>query len=252
MILVTGYKGFVGSALMNHLMLTEEYQGDGLFGLEKESSCEKWYRKLDEITGDNPVDVVLACGAISDNQYKGLDIFDWNVYTAKVLAAHCAHRGIYMVYISSQTARDPKTLYGHTKKLAEFMVKDTPGLDACILQPFNIWSEDESMKPPQCQSLPHRLLKQNLEVLWETERDYVHVLDVVEAIRLAAYHRTAGTYHVGTGKSTTSIELARCIECKGYTKEPTPDNIEKYTCADPNRFLPGWQPTIDVLGRLSS
>ena len=111
--------------------------------------------------------------------------------------------------------------------------------------------EGETCKLVHCQSLPHRLAVHNLEVLWDIQRDYIHVSDVVNAVQQAMRYRTCGTYHAGTGLAIKSDPLAECVRWKGYATEPTPDHIETYTCADPSRFLPDWNPTVAVLNELS-
>ena len=237
-ILITGHKGFVGGALM------EAFSGQAI-GLEKMNSIHEWELELTELRTD--VTAVVHCGAISDNQYSDLDIFDWNVYATQILASHCAIREIYLVYFSSQTARNPKTLYGHSKKLAEYAIHSEQGLDACILQPCNIWGDGEDCKPPYCRSLAYRLASHELRILWDTNRDYVHVKDVVSAVKHALENRNIGTYHVGTGKSTPSTVLADMVAYNGYTCEDRPPHIEIGSAADTDKLLPGWKPTINVV-----
>ena len=239
--LITGHKGFVGSALM------EKFSGQAI-GLDKKKSIHDWESELTKLLP--AVTAVIHCGAISDNQYKHLDIFDWNVYATQILASHCAIREIYLVYFSSQTARNPKTLYGHTKKLAEYAVQSKPELDACILQPFNIWGDGEDCKPPHCRSLAYRLADHELKKLWDTNRDYVHVKDVVSAVKYALKNRDVGTYHIGTGKSTPSAVLANMVAYNGYVCEDRPPYIEVGSAADTNKFLSGWKPTINIIEEL--
>ena len=246
MILLTGHKGFVGGEIMRHLSKS----GHPFKPIDRMETFYLWHEKIERLFKENRFDAVIAAGAISDNQYKNSDIYTWNTFAMEILASHCAQQSAHLIFFSSQTARTPKTLYGKSKQFAENAIKATHALDACILQPFNIWGAGENIKPPNCQSLPHRLASRNLEVFWETERDYVHVSDVVSAVRQAMDKRLTGTYHVGTGKATKSTDLAKLIEWTGYTRQPTPAHIEKYTCADPSRFLIGWKPKIAVLDEI--
>ena len=246
MILITGHEGFVGATLTNKL----EQQGLATVGLGKMDKHFKWDAQLFDLFQTHDISVVIACGAISDNQYKGLDIFDWNVYCMQLLARMTAIKSSYLIFLSSQTARYPQTLYGHTKKLAEQMILATQGVNACILQPFNIWGEGENLKPAHCRSLPYRLADHELKVLWQTERDYVHVSDVVAAITHAMTHRTCGTFQIGTGKTVASVVLAEKVGYDGYVREETPDYIEGYTCAQPDKLLPGWKASVDVVAEM--
>ena len=243
MILLTGYRGFVGGEIMRHLSSL----GHGFKWLERMETFYLWHERVERLFEENRFDTVIAAGAISDNQYKNSDIYTWNSFALEILASHCAQQSAHLIFFSSQIARQPTTLYGYSKNLAETMIKAKPALEACILQPFNIWGAAEAIKPVYTQSLPFRLAKRNLEKLWRTQRDYVHVSDVVNAVFHASENRAVGTFEVGTGNVVHSYDLAGCTEWKGYKKEPTPHYIQKWTCADPKKFLPGWHPTVAVL-----
>ena len=247
MILLTGHEGFLGNAIASHLIKNNTAHQT----IEREADYSIWCDHVISLFNNNTFDAVIAAGAISNNQYPSPDIFDWNAYAMEYLAQHCVKQNAHLIFISSQAARNPQTLYGHSKKMAELLVKTIPNLDICILQPFNIWGEGETCKLVHCQSLPHRLAVHNLEVLWDIQRDYIHVSDVVNAVQQAMRYRTCGTYHAGTGLAIKSDPLAECVRWKGYATEPTPDHIETYTCADPSRFLPDWNPTVAVLNELS-
>ncbi len=247
MILVTGHEGFLGNAISTYLTISNVQHRT----LDREEDYSTWCDTVKSLFKNNTFKTVIAAGAISNNQYKSTDIFDWNAYAMEYLAKFCVKQNTHLIFISSQAARNPETLYGHSKKMAELLLLAISGLDVCILQPFNIWGEGETCKLVHCQSLPHRLAVHNLEVLWDIQRDYVHVSDVVSAIMLAKHYKTCGTFHVGTGNAIKSEPLAACVQWKGYTKEPTPDYIETYTCADPVRLLPDWNAKILVLNELT-
>lgn len=242
-VLLTGHKGFVGGEIMRHLSRL----GYGFKWLERMKTFYLWHERVEELFKENRFDAVIAAGAISDNQYKHLDIYTWNALATEILASHCARQSAHFIFFSSQTARQPTTLYGHSKNLAETLIKAKRGLEACILQPFNIWGASESVKLVHARSLPFRLVNRDLDKLWQTQRDYVHVSDVVNAVFHAIETRATGTFEVGTRNAVHSYDLAACTEWQGYEKEPTPPYIQKWTCADPKKFLPGWHPTISVL-----
>ena len=246
MILLTGHKGFVGGEIMRHLSRL----GQSFKWLDRPETFYLWHERVERLFKDNRFDAVIAAGAISDNQYKNADIYTWNTFATEILASYCVHQAAHFIFFSSETARHPTTLYGYSKNLAETMLKAKPALETCILQPFNIWGASESTKPAHKQSLPFRLANHSLEKLWATQRDYVHVSDVVSAVFHAIKTRAIGTFEVGTGNTVHSDALAACTEWKGYEKEPTPPYIQKWTCADPKKFLPGWHPKIQVLAEM--
>lgn len=241
--LLTGQKGFVGGAVMEHLSRF----GYGFKWIDRMKSFHLWQERVEELFKENRFDAVIAAGAISDNQYKHSDIYTWNAWATAILASHCAQQSTHLIFFSSQTARQPTTLYGYSKNIAETLIKATPALEACILQPFNIWGPSESVKPVHVRSLPFRLVNRDLQKLWRTQRDYVHVSDVVTAVFHAIETGATGTFEVGTGNAVHSDDLAACTAWTGYEKEPTPPYIQEWACADPKKFLPGWHPTIAVL-----
>lgn len=234
MILITGHKGLLGSHLM------KAFGNQGAIGLEKTQTFAEWRERLRELWTTYYPEVIVHAGAVSDNQYTNLDIFQWNVYATQAIVEIAASgEAPFLIYISSQTANAPTTLYGHTKAISELLVES---VGACVFQPFNIYAADERMKPAHCQSLPHRLKAQNLEVLWETCRDYIHIDDVVRAIVSVIKQHRSGVYHLGTGVGTQSNDLAALCEWKGYRREPRPVHIEYGNIAEPERFLPDWEP----------
>lgn len=241
--LLTGHKGFVGGEIMCRLSRL----GHRFKWIDRMETFHLWHENVEDLFKKNSFDAVIAAGAISDNQYKGSDIYTWNALSTEILAWHCARQSVHLIFFSSQTARQPTTLYGHSKHLSETLIRAKSGLEACILQPFNIWGASESVKPVHVRSLPFRLVNRDLQKLWRTQRDYVHVSDVVNAAFHAIEMRATGTFEVGTGNAVYSYDLAACTAWQGYEKEPTPPYIQKWTCADPKEFLPGWHPRIAVL-----
>ena len=88
-------------------------------------------------------------------------------------------------------------------------------------------------------------------------RDYVHVLDVVAALRAAS--GKAGIYNVGTGVETDVATLyARLAEAAGSTAEPALGDLRpgelKRSCLDASRARSelGWAPRIAVAEGLAS
>ena len=87
-------------------------------------------------------------------------------------------------------------------------------------------------------------------------RDYVHVLDVVAALRAA--RGRAGIYNVGTGVETdVSTLYARLAEAAGSTVEPTLADLRpgelRRSCLDASRARSelGWAPQIAIADGLA-
>ena len=87
-------------------------------------------------------------------------------------------------------------------------------------------------------------------------RDYVHVLDVVAALRAASGR--AGIYNVGTGVETDVATLyARLAEAAGSTAEPALADLRpgelRRSCLDASRARSelGWAPQIAIADGLA-
>ena len=87
-------------------------------------------------------------------------------------------------------------------------------------------------------------------------RDYVHVRDVVAALRAASGR--AGIYNVGTGVETDVATLyARLAEAAGSTAEPALADLRpgelRRSCLDAShaRSELGWAPQIAIAGGLA-
>ena len=74
----------------------------------------------------------------------------------------------------------------------------------------------------------------------EQTRDYVHVADIVDGLMRAASLKP-GDYFMGSGKSTSVLELA---EGKKINFEPAKQ--EAFEVTVPNT-MPDWEPLIDVM-----
>lgn len=257
-ILVTGYKGLVGSHVYKSLRSDHE-----VLGLEKHETLSKWIEQLKFRTSWNFVyDAIVHIGAISSNQYQDADIFMWNALATKLLAERVTkpdRRIPYFIYFSSSIVRatekqlDDRTFYGWSKYMGEHYVMDTyercDSKNWCILCPTVIWGDEKGF--PGQKSIPYRLANHTLEYLLEDySRDYVHVDDVVSAVRYCLEHRVNGTYDLRSGKDTSNQEIATYSDWKGYQMIDDPSEMgynQVTRHVKPNNpTLPGWGAEVDL------
>lgn len=240
-ILITGDKGYIG----RHLMASYEgLSGVLVRGLDKRDMLEDPLTCLYRVLDNFEPEVVIHCGAIRDSSYGEPDIHYWNTYFTNRLAYQCAGAKVHLVFLSSCLAEHPLTHYGWSKRLSEEYLEALSYGDYCVLRLFNVWGH-ERLVDPRCWSVPTQILQKRLKYLFDIERDYVHVLDVVRAIRIAV--DTCGRYDVGTGYVQTPHSLAASV---GYRAEHAiPEkvlgaSIPHRLCASLENpwVLPGWKP----------
>ena len=110
----------------------------------------------------------------------------------------------------------PASYYGvsklATEKLIEVFAKQT-GVLATILRLSHVYGPgDTSMKA--IPTFIHAVLSGEAPILrgdGSDTRDYVYVDDVVEAILLSLEKKTNGTFNIGSGKSTSVLQVAKTI-----------------------------------------
>lgn len=231
MILLTGYKGYIGSHLSK--MFPEAFMID-IFGDAK--LWNSLFEEASEITDD--LHAIIHCGAIADSQYQEPDIFFWNYETTRRLANLAKERACLFVFISSCTAIEPHTFYGYSKRVAEDYIRANNNA-YCILRPYNVYGDEDHGREERY-SVPEKLNRRILKhVFFPFRRDYIHVRDVVSAVKQVVQYSITGTYDLGTG---------RCIEVK-FLAELTDPNF--YTVTDVKSVLGANHPPIELKARKS-
>ncbi len=252
-ILITGHEGFVGRNLKeglenNHKILT----------LEKSESFDDWKDKMRVVVSE-PVDVIVHAGAIANTQYQHTDIFLWNAQATKYLfeTAILKSSSPYFIFFSTFMVAEAEkdshqvSYYTWSKLFAEHYIKNN-AWDArnwCILRPSVMWGDESGCIGNR--SIPYRLASRELEHLFsDWGRDYVHITDVVEAVRTCIKTQPKGIFDLATGILTTNKELASLVKWKDYrVVDNTADVEHKYPIhhISPQRnMIPGWNPIVKI------
>jgi len=215
-ILITGSDGYIGTNLSKYLI----NYGYFIYYVDKKSGNDAMYYSdyqtcdavvhLSAIPGiqkceDNPMD------AIRENVEVANRVFSW---------------GKKVVFSSSQAAKTPSNVYACTKFLGEKMANfyNERGGDIVVLRLSNVFGGDKYLD-----------LKNSVVALfvkaWQEDRkvsingdgsqsrDFVHVEDVCEAIRLALEYtgkQIVAPFDIGTGLATTIKEVAEKLEGLEY------------------------------------
>jgi ADP-L-glycero-D-manno-heptose 6-epimerase len=245
-ILVTGYKGFIGSNMINHLKDHEVY------GFE-------WGEELPVI---KDIDYVIHMGANSSTTERDIEKIMRQNYDFSVwLLSECIKYKVNFQYSSSASVYglnaefkedsplDPKTPYAWSKFLFERYVSNLNKLlsEHIKIQGFryfNVFGPGEDHKLDQA-SPYHKFAKQyketgKVKVFENSEnylRDFVHVNQVCKTHIDFFDVEESGIWNVGTGNPTSFLEVALSIApYHAIEFIPMPEILkqgyQEYTCAD--------------------
>ena len=251
-ILLTGDKGFVGRNIRK--ALTGE--GHTAIGIEAEPQFSEWIGKFhrskryDFMLRD--IDAVVHAGAIATNQFADPSIFIWNSYATLVLAKYARDRygsDIPFVFFSTfqvnvvEKNMDNGSWYGWSKKYAEECLREVLP-HVTILRPGVMWGDERHKGNPKDRSVPFQLATHQLEFLYKHwGRDYVHVNDVVEAVKISVRDKPTGIFNL-SGEYWWNEDLAKLTNWNNY------ELIDNHTTAMNLKFTTPILPE-DMKGLLS-
>ena len=220
-ILLTGSKGHIGRHL--EFELTKDYGPSGLQAFDEFGDKEKWtsefrsqvengYVECDRLLIPKRFDVVIHAGAISYSGYASEDIFWWNYHCTRKIAEYAQDTNAKLIFFSSCVAIEPTSLYAWSKRCAEdYLLKSLPG-QCCVLRPYRVFGQEEGRESEY--SPVSKLVRNELEYVFDPWiRDYIHVLDVVRAVKyviknqLYGNEQSGAAYDLGTGKGVSTKEL---------------------------------------------
>jgi len=251
MILVTGYKGFIGSFLYKKL---KQY-GYDVVGFE-------WG---DELNLAN-LHTVMHLGAISSTTERNVEkIMLQNYQFSSLLLDECIKRNINFQYASSASVYgqknyykasedmpvDPLTPYAWSKYLFERYASEKIKTDPkSIIQGFryfNVWSkkgEDHkgNQSSPYFKFIKDAKNKKTITLFQGSQfykRDFIHVNDIVDYHIKFLNVKESGLWNLGSGTAKSFLDVAIEVQAE-YPCEfnfiQMPDNLKNsyqyYTCAD--------------------
>jgi UDP-glucose 4-epimerase len=258
-VLVTGYKGYIGSKLFKAL---KEYNPVGI--------DLKDGRDILHHLPDEDFDYVFHLAAfprVQQSVEEPSDTFRNNAYSTSVLLEWAKNHNVKRVIFSSSSAvkgegAGPTSPYGLQKLISEqecYLYSRLYGLDTVCLRYFNVYSEDQpfggSYSTAICAWM--QMIRDGkplrLDGDGEQTRDFVHVDDVVSANIFCMNHYglfSAATFDVGSGETCSLNKIKEIIDTHHnvvWDRKPERKGDVKHTQADISVLQSlGWKPTISL------
>lgn len=252
--LVTGSEGFIGRAIRKNLIS----QGAEVVTLEDDFILKNpnWKTNLTNLFASNNFSGVFHVGAVADTQcYDVNHMMLLNYQFTVSLTDICLGSGVKIVYSSSAACYgaldQPQNLYGWSKLCAEnYLTASGAGVS---LRYFNVFGPGEWTKGKMASVAYQANLwyykNKNLDpfVLFpgSPRRDFIYLDDVVQANIHAMNQVPCSTvWDVGTGDTTSFEEVLDIFKVPYKYADPSlvPNGYQFFTCADRNKFMPGWSP----------
>lgn len=290
-VLITGGAGFIGHSVAIHLksrsydvaVLDNLRRASG-YAIERLKECRIPLAKGDVLSAEMlrrvlaSVDVVVHAAAyisVEESVQRPALYIKNNVAGTASVAAACLQQGVkLLVYISSAAVygnpvalpidefhpTNPISPYGLSKLMGEEVVRfyAQQGLRYVILRLFNVYGPGQSS--PYAGVVTHfikRVCRGEPPIVYgdgRQTRDFIHVSDVAEAVRLTIERGIENeVLNIGTGRPTSIRELAELViklanpSLKPIFTRPRPGDIEdSYADISKAKRLLGFEPRVSL------
>jgi len=223
MILITGYRGWIGSLLADEF---DEFSGIDVRDGTNLITCA--------LPPPEEVDIIYHLAAQSSVEYSWYDpIHDADNLRMTIRLVH-AYPEAKLIYTNSAASKDRSSPYGFSKwACAEYIKQFHNNYVICTLP--NVYGEGSRSVVDIFKELDE------VEVYGsgDNTRTYVHVDDIIQAL-LKAQDWRCGEYELGNGIATSVIELAQ-----GKKVNHLPPRMESKESVIQNS-TPNWEPKINV------
>ena len=221
-ILITGYKGFIGSALVNRFLTKDSMRGHELECLDIKTGND-----INTCILPKDVDLVIHLAGKSGVRESLADPAGyWNNNVEATRRLFDRYEGTRILYASSSSAYEPDlNPYAASKYIMEELAERYP--DTLGMRFHTVYSDS----CPRENMFFNKLRNGTLEYVTRHYRDFIHLEDVLDAIEiLIKQTHVNGTIDIGTGNPVKIANLAPELPVRINTpgeREWTCANIEK-------------------------
>ena len=275
-VLITGSSGFVGKYFKDRL---QQYNLT-LIDIKDGIDCRDFFKKEDK-SYDLVIHLAAIVGgresiegrpmAVADNLSIDSEFFQWCLRTNPKKIVYFSSSAAYPTWKQSAEAQrtlgnirlkesdinldmfgKPDMTYGWSKITGEFLAQFVPNVH--IFRPFSGYGWDQDLTYPFPMYVKRALERQDPFEVWgpgTQTRDFIHMKDVVEAVLTAVDQNITGPINLGTGRSTSFIELAQmCMDAVGYQGEIKTNPDKPVGCmhrvSDNTKLLSFYTPKITL------
>lgn len=178
-----------------------------------------------------PTDTLLMLSVVAPRIGRGRDVMLRNLAMMDaVCAAIEAVPVAHVIYLSSdavfpfgielideQSPMQPSEFYGAMHRSRELMIGAAGAMPVAVLRPTMVFGNGDTHNAYGPNRFRRQAAAEGRIVLGgggEETRDHIHVEDIARLIALTAFHRSAGSLNLGTGRSVSFDVLARMVAAR--------------------------------------
>lgn len=275
-ILITGHKGFVGKYFM------KKYSEHEIFGVDLKDGddCRDFFKKNPDVRFDLVIHLAAIVGgrmkiegnplAVADDLSIDSEFVQWCLKTKPGRVIYFSSSAAYPIKlqkledkyrlketdINLSDCSTPDMTYGWAKLTGEFCLQflEQSGIKVNVFRPFSGYGTDQDLDYPFPSYIRRGALKLDPFEIWgdgNQVRDFIHMIDIVDAVDEAIKQDIKGPVNLGYGIATSFNDLQKIV-CRIAGYEPEVKHIltapvgVMYRCCDPSKMLSFYTPKIDL------
>lgn len=240
-VLITGNEGFVGKYF--HKRLGPDHDITGI-DIKSGIDCRDFFKK-DDSQYDLVIHLAAIVGgresiegrpmAVADNLSIDSEFFQWCLKTKPKKVVYFSSSAAYPTHyqqgteakrlqewmITPSAPNSPDMTYGMAKVIGEYLASFVENVH--IFRPFSGYSYLQDSTYPFPMYIKRAVKKSDPFEVWgpgTQTRDFIHIEDIVSAVLTAVDQGITGPINLGTGRSTSFLELAQMsMDAVGYKGE---------------------------------